>query len=131
MHDLTKFTMPDCDARSPVRGMNSLTLMHRVFLSKVLVELLGKWSMETHEGYDGDLTLLLLSPCDSAAILVVSRTSGGFHLHANQSDEIQKIGTFVSIESLWEAVRGMAPVAPVDGEDTTNPASPIEPEQAA
>jgi len=71
----------------------------------MVADLPGKWSIHDHEGYDGDLTLLLLPPDDAAAILVVSRTSGGFHLHANRSDEILKIGTFASIGEVSDAVR--------------------------
>ena len=131
MLDLTKFSLPDADARSPLRGMHSLTRTHCAYLAKASVELPGTWPVETHEGYDGDLTLLLLPTGDDAAALVVSRTAGGFHLHANRGDDIRKVGSFVSIESLWEAVRGMAPIAPVNGDDAASPSSPIKPGRAA
>ena len=98
-------TTPDLDTRSPLRALHSLRENHVTVLAKTMSQLPGTWSLERHESYDGDLTLMLMPDHQERANLVVSRESDGFHLIANQDDDYCELGRFSAIDELVATVR--------------------------
>jgi hypothetical protein len=99
MASLTKFTMPSADTVSPLRAMHSLRGKHVAGLAKVMAGL-PAWSLECHEGYDGDLTVVLLPQNEGSDALVISRTADGFHLCTSRGDDYRSLGCFGSLEVL-------------------------------
>jgi hypothetical protein len=107
MPALTKFRLPDADAVSPLTAMHSLREAHAAALALAVSACPGTWTLDRHEGYDGDLTVLL-TPADAASpILVVSHAADGFHLSGNRDDACERLGCFGSLDSLLAAVRSV------------------------
>ena len=100
MPDLPKFTPPDIDLVSPIRGQYSLCETDVVAFQQGFAETQMPWSLDRHESYDGDLTVMLTPPGEAEATLVMSRDAGGFHLAVSQGDEFQDLGIFDSISSI-------------------------------
>jgi hypothetical protein len=98
--------MPDSDpdAFSPVRALHSLREADVDALRQGFAESQEPWSLDRHESYDGDLSVMLTPPGDAAATLVVSRDEDGFHLAASRGDEYQSLGSFGSVTSVVSAV---------------------------
>ena len=65
----------------------------------------GTWSLERHEGCDGDLTLMLMPQQADRANLVVRREADGYHLTANQDDNYRELGCFGALDELLATVR--------------------------
>ncbi len=101
----TRFALPDPDTFSPLRTLHSLREKHVRILARVLSQLPGTWSLERHESYDGDLTLMLMPQQADRANLVVSREADGFHLITNQDDDYRKLGCFGTMDELLATVR--------------------------
>ncbi len=97
------------DTASPVRALHSLTERHVTALSEALPHLAGQWVLDRHEGYDGDLTLLLSSPDAPAAHFVISRKASLFHLAATTGDEYRQIGDFAQLSELVPCVQARSP----------------------
>ena len=102
---LNRLMMPDLDARSPLRALHSLREKHVTVLARTMSQLPGSWSLECHESYDGDLTLMLMPQQQGRANLVVNRGSDGFHLIANQDDDYCELGCFGALDDLLATVR--------------------------
>jgi hypothetical protein len=68
----------------------------------------ASWSLDRHEGYDGDLTLVLSSR-DSAASLVFSRSSAGFHAAIMEADAYRALGCYASLDALIAAACEILP----------------------
>ena len=101
----TRFALPDLDTLSPLRALHSLREKHVTVLAKTMSQLPGTWSLERHEGCDGDLTLMLMPQQANRANLVVSREADGFHLIANQDDDYRELGRFGAIDELVATLR--------------------------
>ena len=108
---MMRFTLPDPDTISPLRAMHSLREKHVLTLAKALSRLPGTWSLERHEGYDGDLTLMLMPQQQESENLVVSREADGFHLIANQEDDYRSLGCFGAMDELVATMRSSAATA--------------------
>ena len=97
---------------NPLRAFRSLREGHVLELSRITAREQGRWKLERHEGYDGDLTVLITSAEPQAGegcpSLVVHRTQAGFHLAVSRDDDYAKLGCFTSMEELvaklWEAM---------------------------
>lgn len=111
MSILTRFTLPDPDTLSPLRAMHSLREKHVKTLAMALSRLPGTWSLECHEGYDGDLTLMLMPQHQERENLVVSREADGFHLIANQDDDYRQLGCFGAMDELVATMQSSAVTA--------------------
>ena len=105
MRTQTQFVVPRPDAPSSLRAMHSLREKHVRTLAGALTQLPGIWSLERHEGCDGDLTLMLMPRQADRANLVVSREADGFHLTANQDDDYRDLGCFGALDDLLAMVR--------------------------
>ena len=101
----TRFALPDPDTLSPLRTLHSLREKHVTVLAKTMSQLPGTWSLERHEGCDGDLTLMLMPQQPDRANLVVSREADGFHLIANQEDDCRELGCFGALDELVATLR--------------------------
>jgi hypothetical protein len=66
------------------------------------------WSLERHDGYDGQVTVLLVAAGPAGATPVVSRSRDGLLLHAHGDDTLVQLGCFASVEALVEAVLARA-----------------------
>ena len=110
MPAMMRFTLPDPDTLSPLRAMHSLREKHVLTLAQALSRLPGTWSLERHESYDGDLTLMLRPQQQEGENLVVSRRADGFHLIANQED-CRKLGCFGAMDELVATMRSSAATA--------------------
>ncbi len=86
----------------PLRAMDSLREHHVAALARAFRPWAGSWSLDRHEGYDGDLTLILSSR-DGAASLVFSRSSAGFHAAIMEGDAYRTLGCFASLAALITA----------------------------
>ena len=117
MSDSRKFLPLDVDAVSPIRGEYSLRETDVAAFQQGFAENQAAWSLDCHESYDGDLTVMLTPPGEAEATLVMSRDAGGFHLAASQGDEFQDLGIFKSISSIVSTLSGPA-------DDTNGPFSP-------
>ncbi len=111
MPTLMNFMLPDPDTVSSLRAMHSLREKHVRTLTEALSRLPGTWSLECHESYDGDLTLMLMPQHQERASLVVSREADGFHLIANQDDDYRKLGCFGAMDELVATMRSSAVAA--------------------
>ena len=100
-----KFHLPESSSLTPLRAMHSLREKHVKVLAVALSQLPETWSMERHEGYDGDLTLMLMSQHQERENLVVSHQADGFHLMANQEDHCWKLGCFGALDELVATVQ--------------------------
>jgi hypothetical protein len=80
--------------------MHSLTEKHVAALSG----LAWAWSLDRHQGYDGDLTSLLGPPGDTGSGFVISRKATLFHLAATTGDAYRQVGAFASLADLLRAV---------------------------
>lgn len=87
--------------------MHSLREKHVAAVSAVVSEMPAPWSLERHEGCDGDLTLVLMPHDANAANLVVTRTAGGFHLDADRAHDYQAMGRFNTLAELVATIREM------------------------
>ena len=96
---------PAPETLSPLRALYSLREQHVTVLARTLSQLPGNWSLERHESYDGDLTLMLMPQHQGRANLVVNRGSDGFHLIANQDDDYLELGRFGAIDELVAGVQ--------------------------
>jgi hypothetical protein len=105
MRTLTRFALPDPDTLSPLRAMYSLHEKHVAVLTAALTRLPETWSLERHEGYDGDLTLLLMPQHEETEKLFVNRSADGFHLIANHEDEFRELGCFDAMDDLVACMR--------------------------
>ena len=90
---------------SPLRALYSLREKHVRMLAGTLTQLPGTWSLERHEGCDGDFTLMLMPQQADRANLVVSRDEDGFHLTANQDDDYRELGCFSALDELVATMR--------------------------
>ncbi len=118
MPDQTKFTLPDIDMLSPIRAEHSLRETDVAAFRQGFAESQDAWSLDRHESYDGDLTVMLTPPGEAEATLVVSRDEDGFHLAASQGDDYQDLGSFESVSSIMSVLATQtddaeAPVGPV------------------
>ena len=100
-----RLTTPDPDMFSPLRALHSLREKHVTVLARTMSQLPGSWSLERHESYDGDLTLMLMPQQADRANLVVSREADGFHLIANHDDDCRELGCFGALDELVATVR--------------------------
>ncbi len=64
----------------------------------------GIWSLDRHESYDGDLSVMVTPP-QGEEKLVVSHEKDGFHLDANRDDTYRKLGCFSTMDALVVAIR--------------------------
>ena len=117
MSDSTKLISQDIDVVSPIRGEYSLCETDVVDFQQGFAESQTPWSLDRHESYDGDLTIMLTPPGEAEATLVMSRDAGGFHLAASQGDELQDLGVFESISSIVSSLSG-------PGDDTSGSINP-------
>jgi hypothetical protein len=104
--------MPDPDTLSPLHALHRLRDVQVSLLAQTIAGFAGTWTLERHEGYDGDLTVLLVSARRDDATYVISRSAHGFHLGANLGDEFRPIGVFVSPGELMSKLRMLQPAAP-------------------
>ncbi len=102
---------PDPDTLSPLRALHSLREKHVTVLARTMSQLPGRWSLERHESYDGDLTLMLMPQQADPTNLVVSREADGFHLIANQDDDYRELGCFSAIDELVTTVQANVRIA--------------------
>ncbi len=100
MPTLTSFTPVNSDMPSPLRSMHSLREKHVKVLVNVLSQLPDIWSLERHEGYDGDLSLMLTSEHQEDDNFFVGRRASGFHLIANRDDDCRELGCFDTVDEL-------------------------------
>lgn len=78
------------ETASPPRTFHSLTEKNVAALSG----LAWAWSLDRHEGDDGDPTVLPRPPESTDAAVVVSRKDKLFHLAASVGDQYRKLGGF-------------------------------------
>ncbi len=95
-----RFTLPDPDTLSPLRALHSLREKHVQTLARTLSQLPGIWSLERQEGYDGDLTVMLMPQRPEGESFIISRKADGFHLGASQEDDYRELGCFAGIDEL-------------------------------
>jgi hypothetical protein len=93
-----------------VRAIHSLLERHVSVLACELLPLQSTWSLVRHEGYDGNLTVLIASDGDVEPSLVFSRSAAGFHLGVLHADNYQEVGCYSTIEALVAAARGRLPL---------------------
>ena len=105
MRTQTQFAVANPDAPRPLRALHSLREKHVRTLAGTLTQLPGIWSLERHEGCDGDLTLMLMPRQADRANLVVSLEADGFHLTANQDDDYRDLGCFGALDELLAMVQ--------------------------
>ena len=105
MRTQNQIAVADPDGPSPLRALHSLREKHVRTLARTLTLLPGTWSLERHEGCDGDLTLMLMPHQADRANLVVSREADGFHLTANHGDDYRELGCFSALDELVVTVR--------------------------
>jgi hypothetical protein len=86
----------------PLRAIDSLREHHVASLARAFSPWLATWSLDRHEGYDGDLTLILSSAC-GAVSLVFSRSAAGFHAAIMEADAYRALGCFPSLDKLVAA----------------------------
>jgi hypothetical protein len=107
--------LPDPAQLSPVRAIYSLRESHITFLAQAVAAASGPWSIARHEGYDGDLMVLMTPPGDGDADYVVSRTRAGFHLAATVEDTYQPIGVFATLAALVRCLRAQRTLCDASG----------------
>jgi hypothetical protein len=115
MATLSKLRLPDVDQLSPIRALYSLRPGHLGVLSHLVSRIPGAWSLDRHEGCDGDLTVIVSAQDPNSAIFVISRTKEGFHLGLNEQDEYEKLGSFSSLDELVSEIeaRIARPIEPI------------------
>jgi hypothetical protein len=106
--------MPDPDLISPLRSIHGLREADVAALTQAVAALDGSWSVERHEGYDGDLTVLIMPRDESRETFVVSRNADGVSLATNVGDDYRTIGIFASIGDVMQVVRSRHPAPPSD-----------------
>ena len=97
----------DIASLSLIRALHSLTESEVVSLSLGLRDLPGAWSVEQHEGYDGDLLVLLVQDwaADEALSFALHRSAAGLHLSAQHGDEHIGLGTFAALHEVMGVIR--------------------------
>jgi len=103
---LTRFSMPDPARLSPLRLIHSLREADVATLSQALIGNSISWTLDRHEGYDGDLIVLLTQAHGGDADLVISRSAAGFQLGATSGDAYRRIGVFSSLAGLLKCLPG-------------------------
>ena len=91
---------------TPIRALHSLTSAQVASVAATLGRMPTPWSLDEHEGYDGDLTLIL-TPSEHQARLSFAlwRTHAGFHLCTMRDDEHV---TSIILASVEQAVAELA-----------------------
>jgi len=102
--------MPDPDMLSPLRAMHSLREPHVALLTQTMAGFAGRWTLERHESYDGDLTVLLVPTDPAERAFVISRSAEGFHLSRDHGDEMNSLGVFASFPDLLATLPARAPL---------------------
>lgn len=98
-----RFIQPDPATSSPLRAVHSLREAHVRSLANDLSRLPGTWTLDRHESYDGDLTVMVTLH-QGRENLVVSHQRDGFHLGANREDSYRELGRFSTMDALVMAI---------------------------
>ena len=99
------FRMPDPDTLTPLRAIHSLREAHVTQLCRMLPGFSSRWSLDRHEGCDGDLTVILMPNGADDVGFALSRSSIGYNLAMTMGDVYQMLGTFGSLSDVARAVR--------------------------
>ncbi|HTR17936.1 MAG TPA: hypothetical protein VMI52_13005 [Acetobacteraceae bacterium] len=98
---------PDSDVAGPIRTLHGLRRADIAALSTGLGGLPGVWSVETHQDYEGDLTVLLVPAGGDEAgpSFVVYRQAGAFRVAVSRWDAYDPLGAVPVVEAVLPLIQ--------------------------
>ena len=93
-----------------VRSLHSLRDSDVRIIEAMLAATSGKWSLERHDDYDGDLSVLLSPECGGGArpSFFLHRTAAGIHLVDASLDGYRPLGTYKALSAAILRLRRLA-----------------------
>lgn len=91
----------------PIEAQHSLRVSHAAAVEAMLGALGGRWSVERHTDYAGDLLLLVIPEGGDAAgpTFVLHRDGTGIRLGVNRGDAYASLDTVPTVQAAMQRIR--------------------------